>query len=99
MLNNGVSIRKHKVMKSFRQIPYHFQKLCNVKPIRYENCVELFVLDGNTRPIHNEKHKGLKRIRYNGNMVLKNKKRSGTSLPAPFPAWLLKKSFFHIIFY
>lgn len=55
MPNNGISIRKHFVMKPIRQIPYHFQKLCVVKPIRYENRVELFVLDGDKKHIRNEK--------------------------------------------
>ena len=30
---------------------------------------------------------------------LKNKRRSGTSLPASFSAWFLKKNIFHVIFY
>ena len=40
-----------------------------MKPIRYENRAELFVLDGDTRPIRYEKHNGVKLNRYNGNMV------------------------------
>ena len=30
---------------------------------------------------------------------LKNKRRSGTNLPASFSAWFLKKNIFHVIFY
>ena len=75
MPNNGISIRKHFVMKPIRQIPYHFQKLCVVKPIRYESRAELFVSDGNAWPIHNEKHNGMKPSRYDENMVLKAKRR------------------------
>ena len=49
---------------------YHFQKRCLVKAIRYENRVELFVLNGNKRPIQYEFHNGMKPNQYNGNMVL-----------------------------
>ena len=40
-----------------------------MKPIRYKNRAELFVLDGNARPIRYENHNVVKPIRYNGNMV------------------------------
>ena len=40
-----------------------------MKPIRYENRAELFVLDGNVGPMRYEKHNGVKPNRYNGNMV------------------------------
>ena len=51
-------------------ILYHFQKRCVVKAIRYKNRAELFVLNGNKRPIRYELHNGVKSNRYNGNMVL-----------------------------
>ena len=41
-----------------------------MKAIRYENRAELFVLDGNARPIRYEKHNVVKPNRSNGNMVL-----------------------------
>ena len=40
-----------------------------MKPLRYENRAELFVLDGKARTIRYEKHNGVKPNRYNGNMV------------------------------
>ena len=40
-----------------------------MKAIRYKNRAELFVLNGNKRPIRYEFHNGVKPNRYNGNMV------------------------------
>ena len=60
----------HAVVKSIWQILYHFQKPCVVKTIRYKNCAELFVFNGNKRPIGYELHNGVKPNRYNGNRVL-----------------------------
>ena len=60
----------HAAVKPVRQILYHFQKRCVVKTIRYKNRAELFVLNGNKRPIQYEFHNGVKPKQYNGNMVL-----------------------------
>ena len=49
---------------------YFFQKRCVVKAIRYENRAELFVFNGNKRPIRYEFQNGVKANRYNGNIVL-----------------------------
>ena len=48
---------------------YHFQKRRIVKAIQYKNCAELFVLNGNKRPIRYEFHNSVKPNRHNGNMV------------------------------
>ena len=40
-----------------------------MKAIRYKNRAELFVLNGNKRPIRYEFHNGVKPNRYNGNVV------------------------------
>ena len=40
-----------------------------VKPIRYKDRAELFILDGNARPIGYGKHNGVIPNRYNGNMA------------------------------
>ena len=45
-------------------------KRCVVKDVRYKNRAELFILNGNKRPIRYEFHNGVKSNRYNGNMVL-----------------------------
>ena len=60
----------HAVVKSIRQILYHFQKRCVVKAIRYENRAKLFVLNGNKRPMRYEFHNDVKSNQYNGNIVL-----------------------------
>ena len=62
----------HAVVKPIRQILYHFQKRCVVKTIRYENRAELFVFNGNKRPIRYKFHYGVKPNRYSGNMVYIN---------------------------
>ena len=41
-----------------------------MKAIRYKNRAELFVLNGNKRPIRYEFHNGMKPNWYNGNMVI-----------------------------
>ena len=40
-----------------------------MKAIRYKNHTELFVLNGNKKPIRYEFYNGVKLNRYNGNMV------------------------------
>ena len=40
-----------------------------MKAIRYENCAELFAVNGNKGPIQYKFHNGVKPNRYNGNMV------------------------------
>ena len=59
----------HAVVKPIRQILYHFQKRCIVEAIRYENRAEMFVLNGNKRPILYDFHYGVKPSWYNGNLV------------------------------
>ena len=61
----------HAVVKPMRQILYHFQKCYVVKATPYENRAELFILNGNNRPIRYEFHDGVKSNRYNGNMYFR----------------------------
>ena len=46
-----------------------YQKHCIVKPVGYKNHAELFVLNGNKRPVPYEFQNGVKIFWYNGNMV------------------------------
>ena len=52
-----------------------------MKAIRYKNRAELFVLNGNKRPIRYEFHNGVKPNWYNGNIVYVTCKVVSDELP------------------
>ena len=64
---------KFKTIPKISQFGYvHYTLACFHavgKPIQYKNRTELFVLNGNKKPIRYEFHNGVKSNRYNANMI------------------------------
>ena len=63
------------------------------------NSYSLFLLNVQVEDYQNIETEVLTTCFYFKLSVLKNRKRSGTSLPPSFSALLLKKNIFHVIFY